>query len=430
MQLNVGFDMSSVDQTTRFPNMGPITLVRQLPSGRTAVMNLVRLGAFSATTVSIAIAMYAGWHRGGSVVERVMSISIGCVAVVFVHLLPMGRRLLNGSARLIALVLWCVGLVVVLYGQVTFVLISRQHAGEQRAATVPMTTPLSREEVPPGRSLTEIARDVAKAKIDLARKDARPCVFDCQRVKVGRTVLVTQIATLEAEAAEVRRREAEDDRRSEMADREAMLRSVLRADPVASQVAPWFGTTEGRLELMLAVACAVVLEGSAIMGWVLASAVSGRARCRDSVVFGRNREPSEQRAVVSESGVVSDDSSGSANDHEAVRTRDAPIARDNAVSRGGGDDDDCRQLQEIREAVVAGRLRPTQEAIRKHLRCGQPRAGHLNRLYVRQFGSTRTKNRDGTEAGEIRCRGELSGHIPSETELIGGSNQGGNHADR
>ncbi|MCW3540486.1 hypothetical protein [Burkholderia cenocepacia] len=428
MRLNVGFDMSSVDQTTRFPNMGRITLVRQLPSGRTAVMNLVRLGAFSATTVSIAIAMYAGWHRGGSVVERVMSISIGCVAVVFVHLLPMGRRLLNGSARLLAFVLWCVGLVVVLYGQVTFVLISRQHAGEQRAATVPMTTPLSRKEMLPGRSLTEIARDVAKAKIDLVRTDARPCVFDCQRVRVRRTTLVTQIATLEAEATEVRRREAEDDRRSEMADREATLRSVLRSDPVARQVAPWFGTTEGRLELMLAVACAVVLEGSAIMGWALASAVSGRVHCRDAVVFGRNREPSEQRAVVSESGVVPDDRPGSASDHEAVRTRDAPIVCDNAVSHGGGDDD-LRQLQEIREAVVAGRLRPTQEAIRKHLRCGQPRAGHLNRLYVRQFGSTRTKNRDGTEAGEIRCRGELSGHVPSETELIAGSNQGGNHAD-
>ncbi|MBR8091829.1 hypothetical protein KDX09_20795 [Burkholderia cenocepacia] len=429
MQLNVGFDMSSVDQTTRFPNMGPITLVRQLPSGRTAVMNLVRLGAFSATTVSIAIAMYAGWHRGGSVVERVMSISIGCVAVVFVHLLPMGRRLLNGSARLIAFVLWCVGLVVVLYGQVTFVLISRQHAGEQRAATVPMTTRSSREEMPPGRSLTEIARDVAKAKIDLARTDARPCVFDCQRVKVRRTILMAQIATLEAEAAEVRRREAEDDRRSEIADREATLRSVLRSDPVARQVAPWFGTTEGRLELMLAVACAVVLEGSAIMGWALVSVVSGRASRRDPVVFGRDREPSEQRVVVSESGIVPDDSPGSSTDHEAVRTRDAPIACDNAVSRGGGDDDDLRQLQQIHEAVVAGRLRPTQEAIRKHLRCGQPRAGHLNRLYVRKFGSTRTKNRDGTEAGAIRCRSELSGHVPSETTRIVGSNQGGNHAD-
>ncbi|KGV08019.1 hypothetical protein [Burkholderia pseudomallei] len=421
--------MSSVDQTTRFPNKGPITIVRRLPSGRVAAMNLVRLGAFSATTVSIAIAMYAGWHRGGSVVERVMSISIGCVAVVFVHLLPMGRRLLNGPARLIAFVLWCVGLIVVLYGQVTFVLISRQHAGEQRAATVPMTTLSSREEMPPRRSLTEIARDVAKAKIDLARTDARPCVFDCQRVKVRRTILMTQIATLEAEASEVRRHEAEDDRRNERADREATLRSVLRADPVARQVAPWFGTTEGRLELMLAVACAVVLEGSAIMGWTLASVVSGRVSCRDPVVFGRNRELSEQRAVVSESDVVPDDSPGACPDHEAVRTRDAPIVCDTAVSRGGGDDDDLRQLQEIREAVVAGRLRPTQEAIRKHLRCGQPRAGHLNRLYVRQFGSTRAKNRDGTEAEAIGCRGELSGHVPSETELIVGSNQGGNHAD-
>ncbi|WP_175947842.1 hypothetical protein [Burkholderia pyrrocinia] len=421
--------MSFINQVTRFPNMGSITGVCQLPFGRTAVMNLVRLGAFSATTVSIAIAMYAGWHRGGSVVERVMSISIGCVAVMFVHLLPMGRRLLNGPARLIAFVLWCVGLIVVFYGQVTFVLISRQHAGDQRAATVPTTAPLSRGKVPPARSLTEIARDVAKAKIDLARTEARSCISDCQRFKVRRTILVTQIATLEAEAGEARRRAAEDDRRNELADREATFRAALRADPVAHQVAPWFGTTEGRLELMLAVACAVVLEGSAIMGWVLVSVVSGRASCRDAVVFSRNKEPSEHRVVASESGIVPDDRPGPAADHELVRTGDAPIVCDNAVSRGGGDDDDLRQVQEIHEAVVAGRLRPTQEAIRKHLRCGQPRAGHLNRLYTVHFGGSRTKERGGTGAVVTGCRGEPSASFPSETKQIVGADQGGKHAD-
>ncbi|WP_459621498.1 hypothetical protein [Burkholderia sp. 3C] len=378
--------------------------------------------------MSISIAVYAGWHRGGSAVERVMAVLIGCVAVMFVHLLPMGRRLLKGPVWPIAFVLWCVGLIVVLYGQVTFVLISRQHAGDQRAAAVPMTASLSRGEMPPGRSQTDIARDVAKAKIDLARADSRPCAVDCQRGKVRRTILVTKIATLEAEASEVRRHEAEHDRRDELADREATFRAALRADPVASQVAPWFGTTEGRLELMLAVACAVVLEGSAIMGWLLVSVASGRANCRDAVLSGRNEETSEQRAVASESETVPDDRIRPTADFGRSLTRDVPLVCDNPVSHGGGDDDDLRQLQEIHEAVVAGRLRPTQGAIRKHLRCGQPRAGHLNRLYAAHFGSSRTK--DGCWTGVVTgCHGEPSESFAIESKLIVGPNHGGKHAD-
>ncbi|KVT93180.1 hypothetical protein WK60_12040 [Burkholderia ubonensis] len=344
-------------------------------------------GAMFATTVSTGVAMYAGWYRGGSTVERAMSISIGCVAVLYVHMLPALRQAFAGPARLFAFLFWVVGLIVVLYGQVTFVLISRQHAGDQRAATVPITTPLSGGEMPRGRSLTEIARDVAKAKIDLARTDARPCVFDCQRIKVRRTILVTQIATLEAEANDVRRREAEDDRRSEMADREATFRAALRADPVASEVAPWLGTTEGRLELLLALACSAVLEGAAIIGWMLVSVVSSRGDSREVVVAGRIDEPSESGAVASESEIVTGDNRRPIVDREAAVTDRVAIVDGGAI-RDGYSGADLHLLQEIHEAVVAGHLRPTQAAIRGFLKCGQSKAGKLKREYLATFGET------------------------------------------
>lgn len=363
---------------------------RQLRSSSISVTSLLMFGAMFATTVSIGVAMYAGWYRGGSTVERAMSISIGCVAVLYVHMFPALRQAFAGSARLCAFLFWVVGLIVVLYGQITFVLISRQHAGGQQAATVPITTPLSGGEMPRGRSLTEIARDVAKAKIDLARTDARPCVPDCQRIKVRRTILVTQIATLEAEANDVRRREAEDDRRSEMADREATLRRILRADPVARQVAPWLGTTEERLELMLAVACSVVLEGAAIIGWMLVSVVSGRANGRNGVTSGRGLDPSDRNAVVYSPEVMRSDHAISPPDPAVVGPIVATVDADDAT-RPEGLNDDLDVLKQIHEAVVAGRLRPTQDGIRRFLRCGQPRAGYLNRQYAANFRSTCTK---------------------------------------
>jgi hypothetical protein len=340
--------------------------------------------AIGTTAVSIGIAIYAGWHGGGSSVERAMSIALGCVAVLYVHTLPTVRQVLGGPARLFTLALWCVGLIVVLYAQVTFVLVSRQHAGDQRAAMVPTAAPVLREVTLSGRTLTEISREASKAKVDLARVDARSCVGDCQRFKVRRTILETRIATLETEADEVRRYEAEEDRHRELGDREAALRSTLRADPVARQVARWFGTTEELLELLLALACSVVLEGAAITGWMLVSVVSSRAGGRDAVVASRIEEPSEQRAVASESEIATSDCRWPIADHDAVLTDGVTIVDDYAT-RGGCSGDDFHLLQEIHNAVVAGRLRPTQAAIRSFLKCGQSKASRLKREYFVQF---------------------------------------------
>lgn len=351
---------------------------------------LVVLFAIAATAVSMGIAVYAGWHAGGSPVERAMSIALACVAVLYVHMLPAGRQVLSGTARLFALLLWVIGLVVVLYGQVTFVLLSRQHAGDQRAARVSTTVPLPQPEVLPGRTLTEIAKDVSKIRINLAQMDARPCTGDCRWLKVRRTILKAQLATLETEAGDVRRRESEQDRLNRLADGDAALRATVRADPVAAEVAPWFGTTDGRLKLSLAVACAVVLEGSAIMGWVLVSVVSGRANGRNGVASDRGLDSSDRNAVVYAPEVARSDHAISPPDPEVVRPIVATVDADGAT-KPECPDDDLGVLKQIHEAVVAGRLRPTQDGIRRFLRCGQPRAGYLNRLYAAHFRSTCTE---------------------------------------
>ncbi|WP_322035461.1 hypothetical protein [Burkholderia cenocepacia] len=340
-----------------------------------------------ATIVSIAIAMYAGWYRGGLTVERAMSISIGCVAVLYVHMLPSVRQALAGRARLFAFLLWGVGLIVVLYGQVTFVLVSRQHAGDQRVAMAPTITQPFLRVTSPRRTLTEIAREASKAKVDLARVEARSCVGDCQWLKVRRTILETQLATLETEAGEARRHQGEEDRHNRLVDQEAASRAALRVDPVASEVATWLGTTEGRLELMLALACSVVLEGAAITGWMLVLVRSSRTNDRAAVMAGRLDESLGQRGGAPESRAATSDRLGAIADREFVLKDGAKIA-DGAATRGEYSEGDLHLLQEIHAAVVAGRLKPTQAAIRGLLRCGQSKAGRLKRAYLARFGET------------------------------------------
>ncbi len=371
----------------RFLSADLATRTHQFQSSSTSVINLLKFGAMFATIVSIAIAMYAGWYRGGLTVERAMSISIGCVAVLYVHMLPSVRQALAGRARLFAFLLWGVGLIVVLYGQVTFVLVSRQHAGDQRVAMAPTITQPFLRVTSPRRTLTEIAREASKAKVDLARVEARSCVGDCQWLKVRRTILETQLATLETEAGEARRHQGEEDRHNRLVDQEAASRAALRVDPVASEVATWLGTTEGRLELMLALACSVVLEGAAITGWMLVLVRSSRTNDRAAVMAGRLDESLGQRGGAPESRAATSDRLGAIADREFVLKDGAKIA-DGAATRGEYSEGDLHLLQEIHAAVVAGRLKPTQAAIRGLLRCGQSKAGRLKRAYLARFGET------------------------------------------
>lgn len=347
------------------------------------LMTSSMLGAVLATAASLGIATFAGWQRGGLPAERAMNIVLSCVAVLFAHLLPAGWHALGRRTRFFAFALWCVSLVVVLYGQVTFFMVSQLHAGDQRAETVPGTVQHYMN-MPPGRTLTQIAQDTANVTGDLARAKARPCLDNCPGLNVRRSALAAQLAALDTEASEAKRREAEEDRRVAEAERIEVLRAALRADPVASVVASWVHTTESRLELMLAVACAVVLEGSAVMGWTLVSVAMGRASSRESVVLGRAAVVPEPHVVAPQPGFATIDSA--AGDGEL-----AAVAVVQGITPTGSDarpflSEDDLLLEKIHDAVLAGEVDSTQESIRKLLRCGQPKAGRLNRLYRDRFG--------------------------------------------
>ncbi|MFX1674064.1 hypothetical protein PWR63_17660 [Paraburkholderia sp. A2WS-5] len=111
----------------------------------------------------------AGWQRGGFLAERVLWIAVGVVLVVAAHLLPALVRAHGWRVRAVGALLWIGCIAATCYGHAVFFLMAQKHAGELRAAAVPVVTAK-------GRGMAEIARDRADAVTRLARTNARRCV--------------------------------------------------------------------------------------------------------------------------------------------------------------------------------------------------------------------------------------------------------------
>lgn len=322
--------------------------------------------ALLATTVSLGIAAYAAGLRGGTPVQKTMIIALASVAVLYVHLVAVYWHFASAPGRIACGALWVVAVVVVMIGQMTFFVVSQRDAGNQRAAALPIIEARRSDDASRGRSLSEIADDRVQVVADLARIEARRCPGICRGVSVRTATLNARLAALDAETAEAKRREAEEDRRTAQAERDDASRARLRADPVAPEIASWFGTTEARLDLVQAAVLAVVLEGSAIVGWLMVVRVWPRSVSREPVASSR----ALGAAIVAPAGEVSPDVAAV----DAVTPADVPIK---------SEDDEV--LDKIHVEVLANRLKPTQAAIRGFLGCGQATAGHYARLYRARF---------------------------------------------
>lgn len=355
------------------------------------LLMLSTMAASFVTAVSLAIAAYGAWQRGGAQVEQVINIALASIAVFYLHLSPTRWNAFRPLPRAFAFALWCVSLLVILYGQVTFFMVSQHHAGDQRAATVRATVPQTLAK-PRGRSLTEVAQAIAKVTADLARVDTSRCEDGCPRLVSLRMTLLAQLSALNTEADEAKRREADEDRLNRQIDSNERLRMTLRADPVASAVAAWLGTTESRLELLLGVAYAVVLEGAAIIGWLLVPIASSRGSGREAQAFGRDTVMPKRETVASEPATVAsrvDPTTGvyaeRADDHVGLASSHALLDQSSFENRPASEDD--LLLEKIHEAVLAERLKPTQAGIRTFLCCGQQRAGRLKRQYLARLAN-------------------------------------------
>ncbi|HDR9076382.1 TPA: hypothetical protein QDA97_005203 [Burkholderia vietnamiensis] len=312
--------------------------------------------ALLATVTSIGIAVLSGWQRGSGLAEKIVCIALGVMAVFGLHLLPALARGKALALRGVARALCVASFAVVLYGQAEFFLFAQQHAGTRRAAAVPPAALLPGTAVTATRNLTAIAQDQETVRDDLAKINARRCDTGCAWLHMRHDVLAAKLDSLTTEAREARRQEDERDRLAMMADRADRLRDSLRDDPVTARLSVVMGVDQAKLDLLLALFCACVLDGLGSLCWYL---IAARSRA-DAV-------------ADIESVAMTDDTS---------RLELAPVIEEpiRATDRHATDDADERLAQLVR-AVAAGELRPTVDGIRQYFRCSQKDAIRLRRQY-------------------------------------------------
>lgn len=330
--------------------------------------------AVVATATALCLSVLAGWQRGGTLPERLVWVAFGVVLVVSAHLLP---ALVRGTSPVVcgvAAVLWGACMASACYGHATFFLLAQQHAGEARANAVTTAIPVAL-----GRSLTVVMAERATVTRQLAWARVQRCSRDCSQVEARRVMLAAKLDALEAEADDVRRRQATD-------DRVTTQRDALRADPVTARLAMLLGTTVMRLDLLAGLMFAAVLEGVACLLWTVA--FPPRAAVTDALVTSALLTP-----VVTVPGALPETHPATApvtaqvmkpvTEPETVRHDMKPAApvplRDVAVSAKPAVDASEEVLAQLVRDVTAGRVRATVADIRRHLGCSQARAAALRR---------------------------------------------------
>lgn len=301
--------------------------------------------ALLSTTTSLGIAALSGLQRGGVPPEQFGNVALAVAAVLSAHLLPALCRAKPLAVRCGAACMWAVSLVVVFYGQMTFFLLAQQHAGDQRAQSV-HSAPVA---TLPMRSLTAIGQDQEKVRTLLAANDARHCDHDCRGQRMRHDVLTAKLDALATEADDVKRHQARDDRQAALAD-------SLHDDPVTARLSALTGLDEQALNLLLALVCAGVLDCMGSLCWWLAF------------------DGSRADVTPGVTGVIPkyDVSRGAQLNPTPELIQDTDVAT--------ADDIDGRLVQLVRD-VAAGKLIPTVDGIRKHLRCAQKKANELHREF-------------------------------------------------
>lgn len=328
--------------------------------------------AIAATGTAATLSILSGWQRGGTLPERLVWIAIGVVLVATAHLLPALVRSANLHFRFVAAGLWfgCMGAAV--YGHATFFLWAQVHAGEQRAASVPLLA------MPSDRSLTTVMAERAVVTSQLAAADVRRCVRDCPSLRVRRASLATRLDALNAEADDIRRQQAANDRVT--AQRDALL-----ADPVTSRLSALLGISTARVDLLSGLAFATVLEGTACLLWMLAPRASP-AEVAVLEVASPQITPVPNVTAVTRHAATSEAASHveEAVSHETATASRACAAdchapRDSPVTPVPAAESSNDELSQLVREIAAGRLRPTVANIRRRLGCSQAKAAALRR---------------------------------------------------
>lgn len=313
---------------------------------RGSLIGCVLLAIFAAT-ISLSLSVFTGWQWGQSLNEKLVMAAFGVLAVLGGHLLLALCRPASTGVRLFAVVLWLFCLTYVAYSHASFFLSLQQQAGMRRAAAVAQFSSKSE----PKRNLTAILSDQAKFKTELAAKSRLDCGDGCFTLRVKVVALKARLDALNAEADEVKRWQAQQ-------DRQEALKDSARDDLVTMRLANWLGVTVTQMGLVTSILFSFILEGLACLCWYVA------LQLRESSVT----QP-VMRLVTAVSELTPE---GSANDTRLLSGLDSKV-------------------EELIGEVKAGRLKLTVNGVRDYCRCAQKKAAELKRLVEselrRDFGN-------------------------------------------
>ncbi|WP_369070861.1 hypothetical protein [Burkholderia gladioli] len=338
-----------------------------------------------ATATALSLSILAGWQRGGTLPERVVWVAIGIVLVVTAHLLPALIRESPLVVRGTGSVLWVACMMTAGYGHLNFFLLAQQHAGERRASVV-AAAPLAA-----ARSLTVVMAERVAIVRQLAWLDARRCSHDCPGLDARRVTLAAKLDALNAEADDVRRSQAED-------DRVAAQRSALLADPVTSRLAALLGTTTARIDLLSGLMFAAVMELVSCLLWTVAlrpSSLPVAAAAATDTISAAVTPPQHLREGAADA--TPPEVNVTAVTRPAVRavangtvSRESPtesravmmssrVPRSDPITPLPDGAPPGGEVTQLAQAIAAGHLHPTVANIRRYLGCSQAKAAALRR---------------------------------------------------
>ncbi|REE17132.1 hypothetical protein B0G71_0070 [Paraburkholderia sp. BL27I4N3] len=358
--------------------------------------------AISATGTAIFMSMLAGWQRGGWLSERIVWCALSVVLVLCAHLIPALCRGASAIVRWVAGVLWVACMIAVSFGHATFFLLSQQHAGERRADAIAVVTPPVAQDAASGRSLTAIATEQATFKAALGAASEQRCARNCAYLRANRVTLSAKIDALNVEADEARRWERSEDRLAAQADRVTTLRDSARNDPVTARLSVWIGTNPDKINLMLALAFAVVLEGVACLCWYVALRPgSSHPTVEPPVTPGVT--PPVTAAVPIEFNASH---ASLMNSHVTADVMTMPQASPIHADHVMPDD----EIVQLGRDIATGRVRPTVAGIRRHLGCSQAKASTLRR----QIGELQVSPQPTSSALSVVRDGEVPICLPRD----------------
>ncbi|MDC8787121.1 hypothetical protein [Roseateles koreensis] len=328
---------------------------------------LCLLLALCASTISLAVSVQVGWQRGGSNTERLLLASVGVIAVLAGHLLPSQCSSAPLRLRLIGYLVWSACMAYAAYSHASFLIDVQEQIGQRRVDAID-SAPLA-DLVAQPRNLSAILEERSKVMFELTRRSRVECEDKCAANRARLTALNGHIASLDAEAEEVR---AWKDKRDQLDRR----RIAARDDPVTARLASTLSVSRESARWITVLPITFILEGLGCLCWSLHFQNRNLAGRGNAVRTARRNELHVAPAIESVTAPI------------AVTTKPLPVTdgtTHSVIAVGSITKQTSRSEIEDWAAVVwpeivAGRVKPTVKEIRDYLKIAQEKARHVRKI--------------------------------------------------